>query len=82
MIPRLLIPVGRWKIDAESANEQATIRLSGRAFSDAWKTDNTVHSVALTPDQAQELVSELNLALLDLEMQRAADLARAVEGAG
>jgi hypothetical protein len=82
MIPRLLIPVGRWKIDAESANEQATIRLSGRAFSDAWKTDNAVHSVALTPDQAQELVSELNSALLDLEMQRAADLARAVEGAG
>jgi len=82
MIPRLLIPVGRWKIDAESANEQATIRLSGRVFSDAWKTDNTVHSVALTPDQAQELVSELNLALLDLEMQRAADLARATEGAG
>jgi hypothetical protein len=82
MIPRLLIPVGRWKIDAESANEQATIRLSGRAFSDAWNTDNRVHSVALTPDQAQELVSELNLALLDLEMQRAADLARAAEGAG
>ena len=81
-MPRLLIPVGRWKIDAESGNEQATIRLSGRAFSDAWRTDNTVHSVALTPDQAQELVSELNLALLELELHRTADLARAAEGTG
>lgn len=81
-MPRTLIPVGRWKIDADATNEQATIRLSGRAFSDSWKVDNRVHGVVLTPDQAQELVTELNLALLDLEMQRTADLARAVEGAG
>ena len=81
-MPRTLIPVGRWKIDADATHEQATIRLSGRAFSDAWKADNRVHGVVLTPAQAHELVTELNLALLDLELQRAADLARAVEGAG
>lgn len=82
MTPRLLIPVGRWKVDAQSTNEQATIRLSGRAFSDSWKMDNRVHGVVLTRDQAQELVSELNLALLELELHRAADLARGAEGAG
>jgi hypothetical protein len=82
MTPRLLIPVGRWKVDAESTNEQATIRLSGRAFSDSWKMDNRVHGVVLTRDQAQELVSELNLALLNLEIRRTADLARSAEGAG
>jgi len=81
-MPRTLIPVGRWKIHAESTNEQAAIHLSGRAFSDSWKVDNSEHGVVLTPDQAHELVTELNLALLDLEIQRTADLARAVEGAG
>jgi hypothetical protein len=82
MIPQLLIPAGRWKIDAESTTEQASIRLSGRGFSDSLRMDNRVHIVVLTPDQAQELVSELNLVLRDLEMQRTADLARATEGAG
>lgn len=81
-MPRTLIPVGRWKVLAESTDAHTTIRLSGRAFSDSWKVDSRVHGVVLTPDQAQELVTELNLALLELEMQRAADLARAVEGAG
>ena len=79
-MPRLLIPVGRWKINAESTTKRANIRLSGLAVSDAWKTDNKVHSVALTPDQAQELVSKLNLALLELELQRKANLAQASKG--
>ena len=82
MMPRLLIPTGRWKVDAESANEQSTIRLSGRAFSDTWKMDQRVQTVLLTPDQAHELVSALNLALLELELQRTADLARVAGGAG
>jgi hypothetical protein len=81
MMPRLLIPTGRWQVDAESANEQSTIRLSGRAFSDTWKLDQRVQTVLLTTEQAHELVSALNLALLELELQRAADLARAVGGA-
>lgn len=81
MMPRLLIPTGRWKIDAESANEQAAIRLSGQAFSDASQLDQRIHSVLLTPDQAHELVSSLNMALLELELQRAADLARVAGGA-
>jgi hypothetical protein len=81
-MPRTLIPVGRWKVHTDSTNEQAAIRLSGRAFSDSWKADNRVHGVVLTPAQAHELVTELNLALIDLEIQRTADLARAVEGAG
>ena len=81
MMPRLLIPTGRWKVDAESANEQAAIRLSGRAFSDASQLDQRIHSVLLTPDQAHELVSSLNLALLELELQRTADLARVAGGA-
>lgn len=80
MMPRLLIPTGRWKVDAESDNEQAAIRLSGRAFSDASQLDQLIHSVLLTPDQAQALVSSLNLALLELELQRTADLARVAGG--
>jgi hypothetical protein len=80
-MPRTLIPVGRWKVHPESSDAQTTIRLSGRAFSDSLKVDNRVHGVVLTPDQAQELVTGLNLALLELELQRTADLARAVEGA-
>jgi hypothetical protein len=82
MMPRLLIPTGRWQVDAESANGQATIRLSGRAFSGARETDQPVQTVLMTPDQAHELVSALNLALLELELQRTADLARAAGGAG
>lgn len=82
MIPRLLIPTGRWQVDAESANEQATIRLSGRAFSDTWKMNQRVQTVLLTPDQAHELVSSLNLALLELELQRTADLPRTAGSGG
>jgi FMN-dependent NADH-azoreductase len=82
MMPRLLIPTGRWKVDAESANEQSTIRLSGRAFLDTWKMDQPVQTVLLTRDQAHELVSALNLALLELELQRAAHLARTAGCAG
>jgi hypothetical protein len=78
MMPRLLIPTGRWKVDAESANEQSTIRLSGRAFLDTWKMDQPV----LTANQAHDLVSALNLALLELELQRAAHLARTAGCAG
>ena len=82
MIPRLLIPTGRWQVDAESANEQATIRLSGRAFSDTWKMNQRVQTVLLTPDQAHELVSSLNLALLELELQRTANLPRTAGSGG
>ncbi|MEW9584286.1 hypothetical protein [Paraburkholderia sp. DGU8] len=63
-------------------NEQSTIRLCGRAFPNVWRGEQQVETVLLTQDQAQELVSSLNMALLELEPQRAADLARAAEGAG
>lgn len=82
MMPRLLLPVGRWKVHAESTNEQTAIRLTGRALSDAGNTGQSIQSVLLTRDQAQELVSELNMALLELELQRTADLARRAEGEG
>jgi hypothetical protein len=82
MIPRLLIPTGRWKVEPESANEQSAISLSGRAFSDTWKLDQRVQTILLTPDQAHELVSALNHALLELELQRTANLARVAGGAG
>jgi len=82
MMPRLLIPTGRWKIDVDPANEQSPIRLCGRAFPNVWRVEQQVETVVLTQDQAQELVSSLNMALLELELQRAADLARAAEGAG
>jgi hypothetical protein len=82
IMPRVLIPIGRWKVHAESMNEQAAIRLTGRAFSDATNMEQSIQTVLLTRDQAQELVSELNMALLELELQRTADLARATEGAG
>ncbi|MEW9583185.1 hypothetical protein [Paraburkholderia sp. DGU8] len=82
MMPRILIPTGRWKIDVDSANEQSTIRLCGRAFPNVWRVEQRVETVVLTQDQAQELVSSLNMALLELELQRAADLARVAEGAG
>ena len=82
MMPRLLIPTGRWKIDVDSTNEQSTIRLCGRAFPNAWRVEQQIETVVLTQDQAQELVSSLNMALLELELQRVADLARAAEGAG
>lgn len=82
MMPPLLIPVGRWKVRPESTNEQTAIRLIGRALSGALTNDVSRHEVHLTPDQAQELISGLNLALLELELQRTADLARSAEGAG
>ncbi|MEW9586289.1 hypothetical protein [Paraburkholderia sp. DGU8] len=40
-----------------------------------------VEPVVLTQDQAPQLVSSLNMAFLELELQRTADLARAAEGA-
>jgi hypothetical protein len=82
MMPRLLIPTGRLKIDVEAANEHSTIRLCGRAFPNVWRVEQRVETVLLTQDQAQELLSSLKLALLELELQREADLARAAEGAG
>jgi hypothetical protein len=82
MMPRLLIPTGRWKVHAESTNEQAAIRLTGRALSDARDMRQNIQTVLQTRDQAQDLVSELNMALLELELQRTANLARAAEGAG
>lgn len=82
MITKLLIPVGRWKVHAESTSEQASIHLRGKAFSGALTNDVNLHEVQLTPDLAQELVSALNTALLELELQRTADLARPTEGTG
>lgn len=82
MMPRTLIPIGRWKVQAESTNEQAAIRLTGRALPDARNMGQSIQTVLLTRDQAQDLVSELNMALLELELQRTANLARAAEGAG
>jgi hypothetical protein len=55
--------------------------LSGRALSDSSRQAVAYH-LALTPGQAQELISGLNPALLELELQRAADLAHVAEGAG
>jgi hypothetical protein len=81
MTPRLLIPNGRWKVDVEPDSERSTIRLSGRAFSDTWNMNQRLQTVLLTPEQAHELVSALNLALLELELQRTADLARVAGGA-
>ena len=81
MMPRWLIPLGRWKVRAESTGGQAAIRVSGRALSDSSQEGAAYH-LTLTPDQAQQLISELNMALLELELQRTADLARAAEGAG
>ncbi|MEW9586369.1 hypothetical protein [Paraburkholderia sp. DGU8] len=82
MMLRLLIPTGRWKIDVDLANEHSSIRLCGRAFRNVWRVEQQVETVLLTQDQAQELVSSLNMALLELELQRTAALARAAEGAG
>ncbi|MDH6147177.1 MULTISPECIES: hypothetical protein [Paraburkholderia] len=81
MSPHLLVPLGRWKVHAESTSEQATIRLSGRALADS-STPAREHGFVLTPAQAQELIAGLNLALLEVELQRTANLARAAEGAG
>lgn len=82
MMPQVLIPTGRWKVHAESMNEQTAIRLIGRALSGSLTNDVSLHEVQLTPDQAHELIAGLDLALLELELQGIADLARAAEGAG
>ena len=81
-MPQVLIPTGRWKVHAESTNEQTAIRLIDRALSDVRTMGQSIQTVLPTRDQAQELVSELNMALLEQELQRTADLARAAEGAG
>jgi hypothetical protein len=81
-VSRLLIPTGRWKIEAEPAIDQPTIRLTGRAAADAGYVWQQMQTVLLTPDQAHLLISELNGALCELELQRAAALARAAEGEG
>ncbi|MEM5383476.1 hypothetical protein VSR68_07715 [Paraburkholderia phymatum] len=77
---RLLIPTGRWNIQAESTYGQSNIRLSGRAISDTQTREQQVQTILLTQDQAQELISTLNAALRELELQRSASLARAAEG--
>lgn len=82
-MPRLLIPAGLWKVEAEPTNEsQHAIRLSGQAFVDTSPYEECLHRVLLTPDQAHELVSALNSALRELELRHRADLERVVEGAG
>jgi hypothetical protein len=74
-MPRLLIPTGRWKVVPDSANGRSAIRLSGQALCDAsqLELDRGLHNVLLTSDQAHELVSELNIALRGLELQRTAE---------
>lgn len=81
MMPPLLIPIGRWKVHAESTSERASVHLSGRALSGSLMTDVSLHEVQLTLDQAQQLISGLNLALLELELQRNVELARRAEDA-
>ncbi|MEW9586532.1 hypothetical protein [Paraburkholderia sp. DGU8] len=81
MLPQWLIPLGRWNVRSESPYGQGTIRISGQALS-SLSQETAAYQLTLTPDQAQELVSGLNLALVELELQRTADLARGAEGAG
>jgi hypothetical protein len=70
MTQRKLIPVGSWRVRAQATDEQAAIRLTGRARSETTDTPQSIQTVFLTEDQAQELISELNRALVDLELQR------------
>ena len=79
---RLIIPTGMWKVRTESSNEQATIRLSGLAFSDFEKMEQRTQTILLTPDQAHELVSGLDYALCQLDRQRRAEPPRVVEAEG
>jgi hypothetical protein len=81
-VSRLLIPTGRWNIEADPSIDQPTIRLTGRTAANAGYASQQMQTLLLTPDQAHLLVSELNRALCELELQRAAALARAVEGEG
>ena len=55
---------------------QVAIRLSGRTSSDSAQLPGG-HAFVLTPDQAQELISGLNRALVEVEQHQAANLARA-----
>jgi hypothetical protein len=73
-MPRLLIPTGRWKVVTDAENGRTAIRLSGQALCDASQLalDRGLHNVLLTCDQAHELVSGLNNALRELELQRTA----------
>jgi len=82
MMFRVLIPTGRWKVDADSANDRNTIRLSGRAFSDEWKLEQKLQTIYITPEQTRELVAGLTTALRELELQRSATLARSAVGEG
>jgi hypothetical protein len=70
MVPRLLIPTGRWKVEAEATDNHANIRLTGRAYADPSKLEQSVHTLVLTHDQTQQLISSLNAALREMELQR------------
>lgn len=82
MTQRILIPVGGWRVHAQATNEQTAIRLTGRARRDATDTEQSIQTVFLTHDQAQELISELNRALVDLELHRIKELTHVAESAG
>jgi hypothetical protein len=82
MMSHVLIPTGRWKVEAESANAQGTIRLTGRAFAGSGPTQQQLQTVLLTREQARELVSELCAALHQLDVHRLAALARVAENEG
>jgi hypothetical protein len=73
-MPQLLIPTGRWKVVTNAENGRTAIRLSGQALCDTSQLalERGLHNVLLTCDQAHELISELNNALRDLELQRTA----------
>jgi hypothetical protein len=73
---RLLVPVGNWRVNVKSTFGQVAIRLSGRTSSDSAQLPGG-HAFVLTPDQAQELISGLNRALVEVEQHQAANLARA-----
>jgi hypothetical protein len=63
-------------------NDRNTIRLSGRTFSDEWKSEQKLQTIYITQEQARELVAGLTTALRELEFQRSATLARSAEGEG
>ncbi|MBP0595370.1 hypothetical protein J8I87_38140 [Paraburkholderia sp. LEh10] len=81
-MPEILIPTGRWKVAVDPANAQGTIRLSGRALSDGWNAEQKLQTIYITHEQARELIAGLHTALRELDLQRSASLARAVEGDG
>jgi hypothetical protein len=57
--------MGRWKVQA--VNGESAIRVCGRALSGASESSPEL-DFSLTPDQANELISRLNLALLELQL--------------